>query len=450
MLNGCGGGDSSPSSSVQLPPTAGPAPAPAPTPSPTPTPPFTGNIGAVSFIHTFGLTPSDGAQPKGPLLLASDGNFYGTARAGGNPCPDGFSCGAIFRITPNGVITVLHRFAGGEKDGWSPTGPLIQSRDGALYGMTTAGGKFARGTVFRITLDGDYDILHSFFETPTSGDRPIGALLEASDGLFYGTTVGGGTNNCSPFSSDCGTLFSISRNGEHKVRYSFGSSAMSGAVPNGSLLQASDGNFYGTTRAGGNLDCTPFNSSTIRGCGTVFRFSPSGSLTTLHAFGSTMNDGILPNGPLVKATDGSFYGTTFGGGNRVCLSDTVGCGTVYRINSQGLVSIVYAFAKPGPDGVTRTNQDGFNPGGYLLVNEDGDIYGVTESGGENVQTVRTGTIFRITPAGIKTTLYSFGPLQSAPSQPLDGLTLGRDGAFYGVTFYSSNFGQLGTVFKMTL
>jgi uncharacterized repeat protein (TIGR03803 family) len=140
----------------------------------------------------FGIEPSDGQQPNGPLVQASDGNFYGTTRVGGaGRCfdTDNF-CGVIFRVTPGGTETVVHRFGGPPSDGQDPTGPLIQGRDGALYGMTTSGGANIRGTVFKITLGGIYTILYSFGASPSDGALPVGGLVEASDGNFYGTTRG--------------------------------------------------------------------------------------------------------------------------------------------------------------------------------------------------------------------------------------------------------------------
>lgn len=458
VLAGCGGGDGSGSGTtppVALPPTGGPSPAPTPGPAPTPTPspgrPAIPDIASVSYIHRFGVGVGDGSQPNGPLLVANDGNLYGTTRVGGgNRCVgnDNF-CGVVFRISPSGVMTVMHRFTGDPDDGAQPTGPLIQGQDGALYGLTTIGGRFGRGVAFRLALDGAYSILHSFGQTKLSGDRPSGALLEASDGLFYGTTFGGGEHDCSRFSDDCGTLFSISSAGVHTVRYSFGATSTDGAIPNGSLTQASDGSFYGTTVSGGNVDCVPFNQSNLRGCGTIFRFTASGGMTTLHAFGATDSDGRMPFGPVTRGPDGNYYGTTAGGGNRICGGVTVGCGLVFRMTPQGMLSVVYRFATPLADGV-YTNEDGYNPGPNLYIDTNGDIYGITESGGRNVQTARTGTVFRLTSSGTKTTLYSFGPFREAPMEPVGGLVRTPDGAFYGVTAYSEDPLAAGTVFKMLL
>ena len=352
----------------------------------------------------FGIEPSDGQQPNGPLVQASDGNFYGTTRVGGaGRCfdTDNF-CGVIFRVTPGGTETVVHRFGGPPSDGQDPTGPLIQGRDGALYGMTTSGGANSRGTVFKITLGGIYTILYSFGASPSDGALPVGGLVEASDGNFYGTTRGG-PNYCPQSGNACGTVFRISPNGVYTVLHSFSPSPGDGAGPRGSLIQASDGSFYGTTSGGGDSNCSPFPG--IRGCGTVFRMTPSGAVTILHAFGASSTDGILPQGPLILGGDGAFYGTTYYGGGGACPSEA-SCGTVFRITPAGAATTLYAFSKPTSDGTT-SYADGYNPTAFLIRARDGNFYGTTESGGLISQSRRTGTIFRLTPSGLKTILYNF-------------------------------------------
>lgn len=407
----------------------------------------------VTYLHIFGVEPSDGAQPNGPLLHASDGNFYGTTRAGGaNRCFDQDEfCGAIFRLTPGGAETVVYSFGASVSDGVRPTGPLIQGKDGALYGMTTSGGAYGWGTVFKITLGGDYTVLHSFGASSLDGNRPLGSLLEASDGNFYGTTVGGGSSDCSRSGGECGTVFRISPNGEHTVLYYFGSSPWDGAIPNGSLIEGDDGSFYGTTSTGGDLTCSPFPK--IKGCGTVFKMTPAGEVTILHSFGAAPSDGILPQGPLIRGGDGAFYGTTYLGGGGRC-STTPGCGTVFRITPAGTVTILYAFAQPSSDG-TNLNAEGYNPAPFLIRTRDGNFYGVTEST-LGASTVRTGTVFRLTPSGVKTTLHAFGPLMEAPSTPVGGLVETTNGVFYGITAENGELGAVGdrpgfgTAFKLVV
>jgi uncharacterized repeat protein (TIGR03803 family) len=400
--------------------------------------PFTVQSAVVTYLHVFGAVPSDGSQPNGPLLQASDGNFYGTTRAGGaNRCSaiDNF-CGAIFRLTPDGTVTVLYSFGASPTDGWAPYGPLIQARDGALYGVTFSGGTYDVGTVFKITLDGAYTVLHSFGASLSEGQNPFGALLEASDGNFYGATLHGG-EHCARVAFTCGTIFRISPNGEHAVLYSFGSSPEDGAVPNGHLIEGSDGSFYGTTSLGGNASCTAYPEEP--GCGTVFKMTLAGEMTLLHSFGASNTDGAFPLGPLVLGDDGIFYGTTYYGGDWYgCSITSPGCGTVFQITPAGALTILYSFTPPG-------SFEGRNPTPFLIRGRDGNFYGMTES----AQSGYTGTVFRLTPSGLKQTLYTFGP---AEFHPLGGLIEGTDGAFYGVTAYDGRVSPvaLGTVFRLVV
>ncbi len=253
---------------------------------------------------------TDGAYPYAGLVQASDGNFYGTTSSGGisRNCI-GHGCGTIFKITPNGSLTVLHSFDGNDSE---LPGGLIQASDGNFYGTTAGHGGGSDGTVFKITPDGTLTTLHYF--NGGDGDGPEAALVQASDGNFSGTTYSGGAyDNCFLF---CGTVFRITPSGSLTVLHSF--NGTDGAAPSAALIQASDGNFYGTTYYGGaSGDCSG-------GCGTIFKITPNGTLTTLHSFGGT--DGAGPYGGLIQASDGNFYGTTaYGGAN--------GYGTVFRLVS---------------------------------------------------------------------------------------------------------------------
>ncbi|MES2056068.1 MAG: choice-of-anchor tandem repeat GloVer-containing protein [Pseudomonadota bacterium] len=441
MLAACGGGGSN-----QPPVTPSPTPTPGPTPTPTPTPAAV----TVTYPHIFGIAVSDGGQPNGPLLQASDGNFYGTTRAGGNNrCNDLDNfCGAIFRLTPSGDEAVLYSFGASMSDAYRPSGPLIQGRDGALYGLTANGGTHGAGTAFKITLNGAFTILYSFGASPSDGIVPIGGLTQGSDGDFYGATASGGANHCGQIpqsGSNCGTVFKISPSGVETVLYSFGASRSDGVTPNGSLVQGGDGNFYGTTVNGGANACS--DSGATNNCGTVFRITPAGVLSVLYSFGASRADSIAPQGALIQGRDGAFYGTTASGGGGQC-GFSFGCGTVFRMTSAGNVTILYAFAA-----ISRS--DGYGPSPFLIQARDGNFYGTTGSGGANASDLN-GTVFRLTPSGVKTTLYSFGPLNTNPSNPVGGVIEATDGAFYGVTAYNGALGAVGNrmgtgaVFKLVV
>jgi uncharacterized repeat protein (TIGR03803 family) len=294
----------------------------------------------------------DGVNPYGGLVVATNGNFYGTTENGGTGenCIGG--CGTVYEITLGGKLTTLHSFEG--SDGRVVNGGLVQAPGGNLYGTTWAGGINDDGTVFKITPQGTLTTLHSF--DGADGKNPQAALIEARNGNFYGTTPSGGANNS-------GTVFEITPGGKLTVLHSFCSqtSCPDGAVPVAvALVQASNGNFYGTTSTGG-----------ANNFGTVFQITPAGKLTVLHSFGGTSTAGAAPYAGLVQATDGNFYGTTEGGGgNPNCGEGPLfGCGTLFKITSAGTLTTLHSFTGEPPEGVF--------PYAGLLQATNGTFYGTT-------------------------------------------------------------------------
>ena len=251
--------------------------------------------GKLTVLHSFDGT--DGDQPNAPLVQGTDGSFYGTTLEGGSSSACGGDCGTVFKIHPDGSFLTLHNFDG--TDGENPWGGLVQGRDGNFYGTTSGGGTEGGGTVFKITPGGTLTTLYSSFGF-RGGIFPDGALVQGTDGSFYGTTKSGGTgHDCG--SRGCGTIFRISSDGSFLSLLSF--DYVEGYDPSGGLVQATDGNFYGTAGVGGtNND------------GTVFKITSRGVLTTLYSFCGYCTDGGDPTGPPLQATDGNFYGTTAIGG----------------------------------------------------------------------------------------------------------------------------------------
>ncbi len=348
---------------------------------------------------------TDGRDPNA-LALAGDGSFYGTTVEGGND-----NNGVVFRLPAGGGgINVLYRFTNGP-DGSGPNA-LIQATDGNFYGTTYSGGTGdGFGTVFRLTPAGNLTTLYSFTGNPDTNDgaNPYSRLLQASDGNLYGTTYRGGGE------MDNGTVFRISTGGGLTTLYTFTGTG-DGGSPFAGLIQGRDGNFYGTTGFGGDL-----------GLGTVFRITPGGALTTLHSFNGA-STGANPYAELVQAGDGNFYGTTFAGGasNR---------GTLFRLTPGGQLTTLYSFTG---------GQDGSGPLGALQADASGNLYGTTSRGGASNQ----GTVFRApTAGGAPTVLYSFsgGP---DGRQPKVALVPGRDGALYGTTGPGSVDSAGGTLFRL--
>jgi uncharacterized repeat protein (TIGR03803 family) len=344
--------------------------------------------GSLTVLHTF--VGADGNQPLG-LVLGTDGNFYGATYWGGADtadCPNDVTyggCGTVFKITPSGVLTTLHSFtiANGEE----PITGLVRATNGAYYGTTYAGGADGYGTVFEITSAGTLTRLHSF--ALTDGAYPDGRLIQATDGNLYGTTSYGA-------SYAPGTIFKITPSGSFTTVYTFSPSDADGAYPEGGLIQATDGDFYGTTALGG-----------LRNAGTVFKMTPSGTLTTLYNFCSQVKalicaDGAEPTDALVQATDGNFYGTTLvGGSGAACLNGEFACGTVFKITPAGVLTTLHNFCSQpncadgseGPSFATDETNAGF---GGLIQATSGTLYGTTGAGGANGQ----GTVFSLS-VGLK-------------------------------------------------
>ena len=238
---------------------------------------------------------TNGSLPIARLTLGADSNFYGTSYQGGP-----FGRGTAFRITSFGDFASIYSFSNGV-DGGHISGELVQGGDGNLYGTSYKGGAFGRGTAFRLGTNGLLTTLLSF--NGTNGSFPFAGLTKATDGSFYGVTSQGGA-------SSNGTIFRITAQGQFTSLYSF-TNGTDGARPTAALLQASDGNFYGSAGYGGTY-----------GNGTLFQVAPNGTMTILAQFDGY--NGANPQAALVEASDGNLYGTTQNGG-------ASGQGAVYRL-----------------------------------------------------------------------------------------------------------------------
>jgi uncharacterized repeat protein (TIGR03803 family) len=360
----------------------------------------------LTVIHTFTNTFTDGGLPQCVLVEAIDGNFYGTTPNGGTNGGHGI----VFKITPAGAFTTLHQFGLGTADGREPAAGLIQGSDSNFYGTAQLGGTNNLGTVFKITAAGTLTNLYQF--GGTNGASPLAALVQASDGLFYGTTFAGGTNNA-------GTVFKITSAGVLTTLYQFSGGA-DGGQPDSKLVQGTDGNLYGTTASGG------LSNNCINGCGTVFKITPAGALTTLYRFDGS--DGSFPHGGIVPGNDGDFYGTTYTGGGG-------GFGTVYKITGTGGFTPLQTFSVP--------------PGGRfalagLALGCDGNFYGATTSDGSS----NSGALFMITPTGALTTFDVFTNAFFG-TQPRGGLAQGFDGNFYGTANHGGS-NDLGAIYKLLI
>jgi uncharacterized repeat protein (TIGR03803 family) len=299
--------------------------------------------GSVTTLHSFdaGGSDTDGEANSAALVQATNGNFYGTSQGNSGGCsgPNG-TCGVVYEITPSGGFTILYNFCSVTNqtnsclDGTTTEVALVQASNGNLYGTNQVYAAYNAGTIFKLTLGGALTTLHSFcangsYEDCPDGNGPYSPLVQGTDGNLYGTTSFGGANYFD------GTAFKITPGGTFTTLHSFSANGDLGYYPTGGLVQAANGNFYGVTAEGGTT-----------GGGTFFTMTASGAVTTLYSFCTVGNclDGTRPN-LVILATDGNFYGTTAGGGVN-------SLGTIFRVTPSGTLTTVHNFN--GADGVSGT------------------------------------------------------------------------------------------------
>lgn len=365
------------------------------------------NAQTYTDLHNF----NSNSGPNDPffsiIAQGRDGAMYTTSQ-------QGFTGGQgdVFKITPQGNVTVMHEFKGPE--GEVPIGGLTLATDGKFYGTTSSGGAFGFGTIFSITAGGTLQTLYSFRDKK-DGSVPQAAPIEGEDGDFYGVSsscTGLGENNrcLTENANKFGAVYKITAKGKFRTLHTF--NGRDGGNPIGHLLQASDGKFYGTTVDGG-----------AHNLGVIFRISPSGEFKVLFNFDSRFGAG--PFAALTQGNDGNLYGVTSGPDG----------GTVYKLGCNG-VKILHNFAG---------GENGTNPVGGLVQATDGKFYGTNNIGPLDFV---GGVIFRINPAGAFATLHKFdftsgGSPQTTILQHTNGLLYGETccgGSFAVGVFYRLNAG----------
>jgi uncharacterized repeat protein (TIGR03803 family) len=313
-----------------------------------------------SIIYTF-QGGNDGANPYAALTDCGNANAFilcGTTQTGGSR-----NLGTVYSIDIRaGKKLTLYSFQGGTNDGANPVGKLVRGSDGNLYGTTLGGGRTNNGTIYRITLSGDEEVLHSF-QGGNDGATPY-AGLTSINGLLYGTTeYGGSSTNCG--SKGCGTIFYVDalHYGIESVAYSFQGGTNDGANPLASLLYYGSRYAYGTTLNGGSANN-----------GTVFSLDLNNDrVNTVYSFKNTTGDGAHPYAGVILGIDNGLYGTTAYGG-------AYGHGSIYSIFGSTEV-LLYSFGGP----------DGSNPAGTLFQGPNAALYGTTVVGGS----ANFGTVFKI-------------------------------------------------------
>jgi uncharacterized repeat protein (TIGR03803 family) len=327
-----------------------------------------------------GTNPGDPLYPReiGVIARGPDGSLYTTSQQGGK-----YNRGTVFKITPDGKLTVLHSFEG--PDGAGPTSGLVMGRDGNLYGTAYGSGAKGCGTIFRITPDGAFTTLHSF-ASGTDGAFPSSAPKQGKDGNFYGITPTG--------------IYKITSTGQLTPLFQFTRTTVA-TLGNGAmdLIAGSDGNFYGTMLKGG------------AGFGTIIKVTPSGNVTALHVFDG--NHGSVPYS-LIQGSDGNLYGTATQG---VGYTGPSGFGLVYKLTPGGDYTVLHTFS----------GADGSNPVATVIEGSDGNLYGDTKGGSKG------GVIYRLAKNGSNfQVLHTF----KATEAFYDTIPLVQDidGRFYGDSY----------------
>jgi uncharacterized repeat protein (TIGR03803 family) len=304
-----------------------------------------------------------------------------------------------------------------------------------------------------------YTVLHTF--KGADGANPYGSLISDSQGNLYGTTIGGGnmTNTAcqnNPFSSGCGVVYKIDRDGVESILYQF-KGGSDGAFPSAELLLDNAGNLYSTARGGGILTADS-PCGFISGCGVVFKLDRDGDESILYSFKGG-SDGYGVSSGLVRDPAGNFYGTTIGGGisNPACTGDGPpgNCGVIYKVDPKGDETVLHAFTG---------GSDGYGPYGTPLLDLQGNLFGVASNGGdissafcnETVSALAgalgCGTVFKINHAGSFSVIHTFDGKDGGPF-PDGWLTTDPWGNLYGITgnggsaVSSTNLGN-GTIFKV--
>ena len=353
-----------------------------------------------TVLYAFG-NGKDGGTPYSDLVRDSAGNLYGTTFSGGTA-----GDGTVFTLDATGKETVLYSFQGGA-DGALPVAGLIRGAKGELYGATVEGGAAGHGTIFKLDATGTEIVLHHF--RSADGSYPDASLLRDASGNLYGATLEGGASNA-------GTVFMLGRNREETVLHSF--TGADGRFPYsyGGLIRDANGNFYGTSLAGGASDQ-----------GVVFKLNAAGREIILHTFtGGT--DGGYPYAGLVMDEKGNLYGTTYMGG-------ASGQGTIFRVTQGGKETVLYSFTGAA---------DGGNPAARLLRDKKGNFFGTTYYGGAS----NSGVVFKLDKNHNLTVLHSLDYANDG-GYPTARLIRDANGNLYG-TASAGGASNRGTVFRIAL
>jgi len=361
------------------------------------------SLAAQTLTVLHGFSDSDGDSPFASVVIDPAGNLYGVTRLGG-PAKQG----VVFMLDPSGHETVLHTFSG--SDGAFPWGGLLRDSAGNLYGTTQNGGSANLGVVFKIDSSNHYTVLHNFVDA--SGGNPLAGLIADAAGNLYGTAASGGSRRF-------GVIFKINKTTNNYTElYSFNNKDGSG--PRAALIMDDAGNLYGTTERGG-----------VSGMGVVFQLDTSNHLNVLHSFNEM--DGSHPYGGLIMDNRGYLYGTTVDGGPNFQ-------GVVFRVGVDSDLQVLYSFSRGTPSEALN----GINPWAGLAMDQDGDLFGVTLYGGEELGS-GYGVVFEIDRGNNYKVIHRF--TLDDGFRPAAALIMDAGGNLYGTTV-GGGPGRAGEVYKI--
>ena len=389
-----------------------------------------------TILYTVQTVTGNGGDPNA-VIQASDGNFYTTTFYGGASSGGAFGMGSgtVLRMSPAGAVAVLHVFCADTPctEPTNPSGNLIQATDGNLYGISTYGGLYGQGTVFKVTIGGTVTTLYSFCAKTDcpDGAEPEGNLVQGMDGALYGHAMYGGSGNA-------GTIFKVTLAGKESVVYELNGTSVS-STP----VQGSDGNFYGTASGG------------TYSAGQIYKLTTAGYFSTVYSFcsvvvSSVCTDGSYPqDSTLVEGTDGEFYGTTSSGGTGTGYSFPSGGGTLFKITTGGMLTTLHSFCS-----VTNC-ADGAAPSSGVTLGSDGAFYGFATAGGGPAD---EGVFYRFTGNSESSTFdtsWDFCQQNQVGVctdvvQPATQAVQGQDGNFYASDdqYYADGAPYAGAIFKM--
>jgi uncharacterized repeat protein (TIGR03803 family) len=369
-------------------------------------------LAAEKVLHSFMGSP-DGANPAGSTpVLGSNGNLYGTTLTGG-----AYNLGSVWMVTPSGTEAILHSFNADGTDGYTPAAVVLDN-NGNLFGTTASGGAYGLGTVFKMTPSGTETILWNF-GSGTDGSTPGAGPTLDGKGNLYGTTTAGGAYGL-------GTVWELTTSGTETILWSFGN-GKDASTPEAGVALDKNGNLYGTTFAGGTGVGTGCQSN---GCGTVWKLTPSGTETVLYSFDPQNGvDGFLPDAAVVFDDKGNLYSTCHTGG-----ADSGG--TLWEVSASGTETILWSFG---------SGEVAVEPYAGVVFDKNGNLYGTTYLGGVDHG---DGAVYELTASGAYRLLHGFTSTGNDGFGPTATVVMDEKGNLFGVTNHGGAYGN-GTVYEIT-